>query len=295
MSDTPPRFNWQWFLKIAVACALLVMLVVAIDIPRVIQALSHLRWLPLTLALGLFVPQVIVSAVRWRGWVASLANITFAESVRQTLAASALNLALPAKMGDLSKAAMLKLDESHQRSHAVFRATVEKLTDVAILAMFIVCGTLGFSSKSVVAGGASLFLVAWLVRRRVSPSTQNASAWLCLVAWTSVLWCLHLAQLHLFLQSAGVFVPWETTTTRMPLAIFAGLLPVSYCGIGTRDAALVAVFSDVAPAASMLVVGMLTALRYVIPGAVGIALLGGYLPQLSNGRWRRHAAASTAA
>ncbi len=295
MNDTAPGFNWKWFFKLALACILVVSLVASVDFPRVIRALAHLEWVPLSIALVLFVPQVIVSAIRWRGWVTSLSKITFTESVRQTLAASALNLALPAKMGDLSKAGMLELEESHQRPRAVFRATVEKLTDVSILALFIVVGTLGISSKIVFVVGAILFLVAWLIRRRVTPASQNASAWLCLVAWTTVLWYLHLAQLHLFLHAAGVSAPWETTTARMPLAIFAGLLPVSYCGIGTRDAALVAIFSDIAPAASMLVVGMLTALRYLIPGAVGIALLGGYLPTLSKSRWRGSAVASTAA
>lgn len=274
------------FFKILIACALIVALLIAFDVRRVIQVFTQLHWLPVVLALALFVPQVLVSAVRWRGWIACLTPIGVGEAVRQTLAASALNLVLPAKLGDLSKAGMLPVDEPKQRATAMYRATAEKLTDVAMLALFVVCGAVGLSSLSIAIGGAAMFCVAWITRRGDSPVSITARQWMLLLAWTAVLWTLHLAQLHLFLHAAGVTVPWETTTARMPLAIFAGLLPVSFCGIGTRDAALVTVFSDIAPAAPMLVVGMLTALRYFIPGAVGIALLGGYLPKLSATSWR---------
>ncbi len=286
MTLLPVSTATRRLVKIAIACALVALLVATIDVSRVALAIARLQWMPLGVALALFVPQVVVSAVRWREWIAPLERITLAESVRQTLAASALNLVLPAKLGDLSKAAMLDVDESNQqanvRSRAMFRATAEKLTDVAILASFIVAGVLGIASAGVVVGCVVLFVLARIARRREASSLKTMSEWMYLTAWTIVLWSLHLAQLHLFLQAAGVVVPWETTATKMPIAIFAGLLPVSYCGIGTRDAALVAVFSDVAPAASMLVVGMLTALRYFIPGAIGIAMLGRYLPKLSN-------------
>ena len=60
-------------------------------------------------------------------------------------------------------------------------------------------------------------------------------------------------------------------------AIFAGLLPVTLWGIGTRDVALVWMFADVAPAPAMAVVGMLTALRYIVPGLAGIPCLSGIL------------------
>ena len=57
-------------------------------------------------------------------------------------------------------------------------------------------------------------------------------------------------------------------------SLYAGLLPISFCGLGTRDAALVYLFADIAPASTMTVVGLLTGLRYVIPGAVGIPFVG---------------------
>lgn len=279
------KLDRRRMIKIVVACALVSVLVATFDVRRVFQSIGELHWVPLTLALALFVPQVIVSAVRWRGWIAGLRSITLLESVRQILAASALNLVLPAKLGDLSKAGMLQVEGSRQRATAMYRATSEKLTDVAMLALFVVCGAIGLSSVSIAIGGAALVLCAWILRRSFSSLLVVPREWMLLLGWTATLWTLHLVQLHLFLHAAGVMVPWETTTARMPLAIFAGLLPISFCGIGTRDAALVAVFSDVAPAAPMLVVGLLTALRYLIPGSVGILLVGEYLPRRSLSSW----------
>ncbi len=84
---------------------------------------------------------------------------------------------------------------------------------------------------------------------------------------------MHLAQLHFFIRACGVDVTLATTLQRAPIALFAGLIPAAFCGIGTRDAALVWLFVDVAPAPTMAIVGMLTALRYLVPGAVGIPVL----------------------
>jgi uncharacterized membrane protein YbhN (UPF0104 family) len=93
------------------------------------------------------------------------------------------------------------------------------------------------------------------------------------VAASLVLWTLHLAQIHCFLLAADVPTTWEMTATRVPAALLAGIVPAAFCGIGTRDAAFVWLFADVAPASTMAVVGLLTALRYVVPGAIGIPLL----------------------
>jgi hypothetical protein len=93
-----------------------------------------------------------------------------------------------------------------------------------------------------------------------------------------------LLQIGWFLRAAGVEVGVQETIARVPPAIFAGLLPITLWGVGTRDAALVHLFADLAPASTMAVVGMLTALRYVVPGAVGIALVPGAFAFVRNSR-----------
>ena len=245
--------------KIAAAAVLLAALYRAADWRAVAGVLASLDAGYLAAGLLLFAPQTFVSAARWKRLVAPLASISLGESLRQTLAASAMNLILPSKLGDLSKAAMLP----GEQARAGGRAVLEKAADVAALALLWAAG-------AAVAGGFIWCCVLLAVAAAVCSARWRTSSGYWLAGSSLVLWSLHLLQIDCFLKAAGVFVPWATAAARVPAAIFAGLLPISFCGIGTRDSALVWLFSDVAAAPAMAAVGVLTALRYLVPGAAGI-------------------------
>ncbi|MCE9606326.1 MAG: flippase-like domain-containing protein [Planctomycetia bacterium] len=216
----------------------------------------------------LFVPQTLVSAWRWQRLLRPLAYVAYSESLRQTLAASALNLVVPAKLGDFSKAAMVP-NEPTLRKQATIRALLEKLGDVGMLLTAIGIGFLGlsFGQGACLAIGCGCLLA---VVNRFQARSFDYAAW---IGATALLWIMHLAQIHFFVVACGVDVSLATTLQRAPIALFAGLAPAAFCGIGTRDAALVWLFADVATAPTMAIVGMLTALRYLVPGAVGIPML----------------------
>ena len=237
----------------------------------------------LAAGLALFVPQTLISAARWRRLVAPLAALSLAEAVRQTLAASALNLVLPSKLGDFSKAAMLptegngtpgalarmRLISKDGRGRPVLQLgrlaqpVLEKAADVVALGLLWGAGAAG-------AGGVAFSVALIAILAAASWPRCRASRGYWLASYSLVLWSLHLLQIDCFLKAAGVFVPWAVASARVPAAIFAGLLPISFCGIGTRDSALVWLFSDLAPVPAMAAVGALTALRYLVPGAAGI-------------------------
>ena len=63
----------------------------------------------------------------------------------------------------------------------------------------------------------------------------------------------------------------------MPLAMFVGLLPISLFGVGTRDAAIIYLFSAYHPAEVMAGVGLYVSLRYFVPAAAGLPFLQHYL------------------
>lgn len=213
----------------------------------------------LAAGLALFVPQTIVSAWRWKRMIADVAPLKLSDSLRHTLAASTLNLVVPSKLGDFSKAAFVPVTVDGGRKRLAKLVAVEKGSDLAVLlsAMLVAtcAGWLG------VVGALVVVLAAWMALSRA------------FVSATLVLWTLHLTQIHCFLLSADVPTSWLTTAARVPAALLAGIVPAAFCGIGTRDAALVQLYADSAPAATMLVVGLLTSLRYVVPGAIGIPLL----------------------
>lgn len=256
--------------KITISAALLIALLRAANWPEVFAAARGLDAAWLGLSLLLFVPQTVVSAWRWRRLVAPFSSLSLVESARDTLAASALNLLLPAKTGDFSKAAWLPSLSVRERTQAGGRIVVEKLSDVACLFVFIALGLEHTLALAVAAAlGAALLVLGWR-DLRMPPERR----WTPIAAGTVLLWCLHLAQVAAFLEAAGVHTPLLANLVRVPLALFAGLMPGTFCGVGARDSALVWLYADTAPAATMAVVGLLTSLRYLVPGAAGIVVLG---------------------
>jgi hypothetical protein len=248
-----------------VACGLLYR---AADWHRVTAELVDLDGPWLAAALTLFVPQTIVSAWRWRRLIAAHTPLSLAESVRHTLAASTWNLIMPSKLGDFSKAAFVTGASPTTRAAMAKLVGVEKVADLAALAVAAIAATLdpwtALDLLTVCGFGSVVALKLHGTR---------STAILEFVALTAGLWVLHLAQIHAFMLAARIDVPWTVTFARVPLALVAGVLPAAFCGIGTRDAALVWLFADYAGAASLAAVGLLTALRYVVPGAAGIPLL----------------------
>lgn len=259
--------------KVLVTVVLCAALVRAADWRSVARHAAELRVPLLVWALLLFIPQTLVSAWRWKLLVQPLTRIRFVESLREVLAASALNLVVPAKLGDFSKAAMLPNVPASRRKEAGLRAVIEKMSDVGMLLVAVALGFAAVRSGAEAVWGAvgiagiAVAIHSWYVVR------YGSCVLLPFATTTGILWLLHFAQLHLFLLCCDVDVSWALTLQRVPLAIFAGLVPAAFCGIGTRDAALVYLFADTADASRLAVVGLLTALRYLIPGAVGIPIL----------------------
>jgi hypothetical protein len=170
-----------------------------------------------------------------------------------------LNLVLPSKLGDFSKAAFPVVGDGRDRRRLAVLAGIEKGTDLAALFVAMGCAMYAWAAPA----ACATIAVVMLLRRRTVP----------LLAATAVVWVLHLAQIHCFLLAADVPTSWTMTAARIPAALLAGVMPAAFCGIGVRDAALIWLFADVASAATMAGVGLLTALRYVVPGAIGIPLL----------------------
>ncbi|MGC3967112.1 MAG: lysylphosphatidylglycerol synthase domain-containing protein [Pirellulales bacterium] len=96
-----------FFAKIAITVLLCVMLVRAADWRAVVRQMAEVNLSMLAVAVLLFIPQTLISAWRWRRFVRPVTHISYGEALREILAASALNLVVPAKLGDFSKAAML--------------------------------------------------------------------------------------------------------------------------------------------------------------------------------------------
>lgn len=103
-----------------------------------------------------------------------------------------------------------------------------------------------------------------------------------LVTGTSVfIWLLHLLQIWLFIFALRESCPFFANLALSALAILAGLLPLTFAGVGTRDAALVVLyapyFNPATAGAAGAALGLLCTARYVLPAIGGIPFFQRYL------------------
>jgi hypothetical protein len=107
-----------------------------------------------------------------------------------------------------------------------------------------------------------------------------------ILAFSLLLWILHLAQFSfVYLATAGS-APHETALlwSRIPMAIFIGLIPISFTGAGTRDVAMVYLLGKppIGDDAAVLL-GAFATFRYLVVALAGLP----FVWRLPNGRLRK--------
>lgn len=106
----------------------------------------------------------------------------------------------------------------------------------------------------------------------------ESKARLAKVTLTSVfIWFLHLLQIWMFILALRAYAPFLANLALSPLAILAGLLPLTFAGVGTRDAALVIFYAPFFPAPTAAALGLLCTARYVLPALGGLPFAGPYI------------------
>jgi uncharacterized protein (TIRG00374 family) len=249
-------------------------------------------------------------------------RLGFGEANRLILVASVLNMVLPSKMGDIAKAYFMR-DRGHlSGSLALSMVVFEKASDMLSLLLWCAFGLLLYPSKDwlfwvmtiTVAGGLTLGLSLlsspklaqsfFALGQKIAPKKLRAKlgklsyAWqemhdyfwrdkgnLLKIALTSVfLWFLHLLQIWFFILALNAWTPFLANLALSPLAILAGLMPLTFAGVGTRDAALIAFYAPYFNAATAAALGVLCTSRYLLPALGGLPFLNQYLSTLKTQR-----------
>lgn len=106
---------------------------------------------------------------------------------------------------------------------------------------------------------------------------------LALVTGSSLfIWFLHLLQIWMFILALRAFAPFLANLALSPLAILAGLLPLTFAGVGTRDAALVLFYAPYFAAPTAAALGLLCTARYVLPAIGGAPFAGSYFSRVKQ-------------
>lgn len=289
-----------------------------IDLGALLGAFLGCDGVWLILSLGMVVPLTVITSWRFQQLMPLGVRVTFGEANRLILAASSLNMVLPSKLGDIAKFYFMKQKGRMDGNMALSLVVFEKACDMLSLLLWCVFGltlypdkgglfwvfTAGVAAALIV--GVSLLgssrLLRWTatlfqeiaptqIRSKVdslweSFSQVQAFFWsnntqaFTVAAVSFFLWFLHLVQIWLFILALKAWTPFHTNLAIAPLAILAGLIPLTFAGVGTRDAAVILLYRPFFDPPVGAALGLLYTSRYLMPALGGLPFLGRYLARL---------------
>ncbi len=256
---------------------------------------------------------------------AEIVPLRFGEANRLILAASVLNMVLPSKMGDIAKAYFMKERGHLSGSLSLSLVVFEKACDLLSLLLWCAFGLMLYPQKDwlfwIMTGSVGLGLIMGLLLlssrqfaqiffiagRAIAPNKLRSKlenlrgSWgemhnyfwrdkrqlLKIVSTSVFIWFLHLLQIWFFILALKAWTPFIINLALSPLAILAGLLPLTFAGVGTRDAALITFYQPYFNAPTAAALGLLCTARYLLPAIAGLPFLGQYLATLQNIRGSR--------
>ncbi|MEL6249183.1 MAG: lysylphosphatidylglycerol synthase transmembrane domain-containing protein [Cyanobacteria bacterium J06627_15] len=302
-------------ISIVVSLVILAILYTKIDFARLLEVFRNCDPFWMITSLGMVIPITFFTAWRLKQLVPAQARLTLWEANRLILAASVLNMVLPSKMGDIAKAYFMR-DRGHLSGTLSLSIVVfEKTCDMLSLLLWCTFGLLLYPQKDAffwtmtigILGGLTLGLLMlgskkfaqffFLAARRFAPKKiaeklrsmqlswgeMHDYVWssrtrLTRVAGMSVfVWFLHLLQIWLFILALNAWAPPVDSFALSPLAILAGLLPLTFAGVGTRDAALVQLYAPYFGPSVGAALGLLCTSRYFLPAIGGLPFLNQYM------------------
>ena len=307
--------NLKRFVSILVSLGILAIIYYRLDLDRLLSVFGGCDKILLVLSLAMVIPITFATAWRLQFMAPKSVGLGVLESNRLILAASTLNMVLPSKMGDLAKAYFMRDKGRISGSLAFSLVVFEKGCDMLSLLFWCTLGLImninqgplfitlafcigtGFFLGFLMLGSSKFSSFIFRILKsvpveKISTKAQNLEAgwdemhryfWsdvgrLVITSLGSVgIWLLHLLQIWLFILALNGEVPFLTSLALTPLAILAGLLPLTFAGIGTRDAALIYFFADFIGVEAAAALGILCTSRYFIPAIAGLPFLQMYL------------------
>lgn len=267
-----------------------------IDFYSVVEVLSHANLFYLFIALLLLFAIILIIAKRWQTILETMGyNFQYKECFNLIMGALPLTSITPSKSGDVVKAYYLK--DQIPMSKTVGSVLTERVFDVFTLILFSFVGMM-FCQRYKLAFIALIFfslIVAmplilridlrlpikesWNEKLRniafsMKALINNKKALLIILLFSFSIWFLGVVQTLVFFYALGIDVPLLFTMANIPIAIFIGLIPVTLGGMGTRDAAIIFLFSGYATPSQLLGVGILFSLfRYWLLSIMGIPFM----------------------
>lgn len=287
-------------ISVLVSGGLLARLLLRLDWHKAGQVLASARggWLALALAFSLALP--FCNVLRWLGVVQAqrIEGMRFSVALRAVLMANVLNSLLPSKAGDMAKAFYLRRHAG--LSVGLGSVVLERLIDLLMIGLLGVAGYLWSGAKWGLLGGGFLILsvtgafivilalpVARLplpgkVKRIATEAREVFHKWirhpaaiLKTLTGSFLNWSFGALSVCAMSTAFGTGLGWGYCYAIFPLAILAGLLPLTMSGVGTRDQAFVALLAagHVAPETATLIAVGYTVLSYWLLSLISLPVV----------------------
>ncbi|KAI9130991.1 lysylphosphatidylglycerol synthase transmembrane domain-containing protein [Acaryochloris sp. CCMEE 5410] len=307
-------------ISIAVSVLILCIIYSKIDFQGLIEVFRNCDLMWMVISLGMVIPLTGFTSWRLQQLMPSGSGMGAGEANKLVLAASTLNMVLPSKMGDIAKAYFIRDRGYLSGTLSVSLVVFEKTCDMLSLLFWCAFGLILYPQKDaffwtmtagVVAGvtlgllllGSAPFAnVFFGTFRKITPKGISRKfkslqeSWqemqqhfwkdrvqLAKVSGTSIfIWFLHMVQIWFFTLALKATVPFIVSLALSPLAILAGLLPLTFAGVGTRDAALIALYANYFDEPTGAALGLLCTMRYFLPAIGGLPFLRTYLATLKT-------------
>ncbi|MGB3536089.1 MAG: lysylphosphatidylglycerol synthase transmembrane domain-containing protein [Microcoleaceae cyanobacterium] len=310
------------FVSIGVSVLILSIIYSKIDLQGLVEVLQNCDRNWMIISLAMVFPITMFTAWRLQQLIPKGTDLSFPEANRLILAASVLNMVLPSKMGDIAKAYFMK-DRGHlSGSLALSLVVFEKACDLLSLLLWCTFGLLLYPQKDfifwIMTAGIVIGLILgtlilasrpfadlfFKIFHKISPKKVREKLFKLQQSWgemqtyfwsnkrqlfkisiTSIfIWFLHLLQIWFFILALKAWVPFLTNLALSPLAILAGLLPLTFAGVGTRDAALVLFYQPYFASTTAAALGLLCTSRYFLPAVGGLPFLSQYLATIRGNK-----------
>ena len=311
--------------SLAVSGTLLVVLYRSMDMRLIGEALLRADKVWLVISIGMILPITVLRALRFL-WVAPAGALPgVGEALRLTLVASAFNVFLPAKSGDLIKSYFVAKRSETSAGVAIAIVVYERLCDLFSLiawcllgwlvgrpqvagvppAFWVLLGGVGavcavlISSERAAALSRAITARA-LPHRKLRGLRKLAEGWPDLlhvlrgrrrwiVPFSLLLWLAHLFQIWMFTVALSIHIPFTVCASLSAVALMAGQLPLTFAGLGTRDVALVVLMSRYMSPESAAAMGVLISTRGFLPPLIGLPMMRPYVVSVVDEAqpWRR--------
>lgn len=268
-----------------------------IDTRSVVQILSNANLfyvLASILVLALIIP---ITVFRWQIILKITGHsLPFWRCFNIFMAALPLTSISPSKSGDVVKAYYLK--DEFPMSKTIGTVYTERIFDLFSLIFLSFAGSLVYKNMEYLIILTPALLIVTLLF--ITPNanlripiikdswnsklqnivlsmrslTRRKKEFLVVTLLSLMSWMLVVFQTMLFFFALGIDIPYIFTMANIPIAIFIGMIPVTLGGMGTRDAAIIFLFSNYATSSELLGVGILfSIIRYWFLSITGIPFM----------------------